>query len=67
MLAAGEKLLIIGRLVLLVEAGGQPEISQFYVTATVKQDVVRFDVPGPRSGSVHLQKNWDPLTTLTDG
>jgi hypothetical protein len=44
MRAAGEELLVVGCLVLLVESSGETEVSEFDMTTSVEEDVVGFDV-----------------------
>jgi hypothetical protein len=41
---AVEEPLVVGRVVLLLEAGGETKVGELYVASGVDEDIVRFDV-----------------------
>jgi hypothetical protein len=48
-----KQVLVVRVIVQFLETGGQSEICQLYMAATVKQDVVRFDVT--KSSELNVQ------------
>lgn len=57
--AAAEKTLVIGRVVLLVETGGKAEVREFDVTQRVNEDVIGFNVTMDETKIMHSLNSQD--------
>lgn len=67
LIASVEKLLIVSRVVLLVEASGETKVRQFDVSARIDQNVVWLDVSAERSSDVRFSDAaMTPFAALTD-